>query len=145
MCWGDSAAVNSASELMRDGASAPQITCTPSTDSATGDRCSAVIASPTGLGWDSVSVGVWHSCGTTGGEVYCWGNPAWFNGSGKAHLHPQHDTYNAPRLAQPDNARIATAGYWHTCWTYGTETAPKVICTGDNSLKQARWKKKTLR
>ncbi|WP_420622354.1 hypothetical protein [Candidatus Poriferisodalis sp.] len=113
-------------------------------DAGADERCTGMIASPGGQRWDSVSAGVWHTCGTTGGEVFCWGNRAWFNDSGKAHHHPQHDPYNAPRSAQPDNARYSSAGYWHTCWTYGTETAPKVICTGDNGLDQARWKKKTL-
>ncbi|WP_420445789.1 fibronectin type III domain-containing protein [Candidatus Poriferisodalis sp.] len=146
VCWGDPAPLRGAGDL----GTAPQIDC--DTDSASSDdgsaqRCRAVIFSPTGRGWDSVSVGVWHSCGTTGGEMFCWGNRTWFDDSGKAHHHPQHDplwAYNAPRSAQPDNARHASAGYWHTCWTYGTETAPKVICTGDNGLRQARWKKKSL-
>ena len=105
----------------------------------------AVPAAGVGLHYRSVSAGGAHVCATrSDGELVCWGNRAWFDDSGKAHHHPQRDTYNAPRLAQPDNARFASAGYWHTCWTYGTETAPKVICTGDNSLKQARWKKKSL-
>ncbi|WP_419551480.1 RCC1 domain-containing protein [Candidatus Poriferisodalis sp.] len=101
--------------------------------------------SDTMLSYVSMDAGVWHTCAVVDdGMLVCWGNRAWFNDSGKAHHHPQRDRYNAPRRAQPDNARSVSAGYWHTCWTYGTTTAPKVICTGDNSLKQARWKKKTL-
>ncbi len=149
VCWGERRSVESAQELVRDGAAAPRIVCTDATDADADDagadeRCTGVIASPGGQRWDSVSAGVWHTCGTTVGEVFCWGNRAWFDDSAKAHHHPQHDHYNAPSAAQPDNARHPSAGYWHTCWTYGAETAPKVICTGDNGLGQARWKKKTL-
>ena len=152
VCWGNRQTLRSAHELdVAPGATPTQITCVTDTGSQTrtagpesAEHCSATIAPPTGQRWDSVSAGVWHTCGTTGGEIHCWGNSVWFNNAGKAHHHPQHDPYNAPSRAQPDNARHPSAGYWHTCWVYDAEDAPRVICTGDNSLKQARWKKKTL-
>ncbi len=105
---------------------------------------------PTRDGWISVSAGQRHSCATAPSpgrlqsEIVCWGNKVFFDSISENYPKPRSGGKTAaedsPAMA---NARLPSAGAWHTCWVHGSRTDPnaeRVSCKGDQDFRQSQWK-----
>jgi len=92
-----------------------------------------------GHSWQSISPGMWHTCGvTTDGVGYCWGN----NNSGKLGTGDTHDAL-VPTVVKGNHTwRLISAGNrddslpWYSNHTCGVTTSDIAYCWGWNSAGQ---------
>ena len=106
-------------------------TVTATTGSASGTASVTVNAASGGLTFQSVSAGIFHSCGvTTAGEAYCWG----IHGVGQLGDGIDTRSYvNVPvAVVGGLTFQSVNAGY-HSC---GVTTAGEAYCWGDNDYGQ---------
>lgn len=77
--------------------------------------------------WSTVSLGSYHACGISGGELYCWGTEKFYvMGTGEKTLTPRHV---APPAGQTGWAEVS-AGTLHTCAI--TLPGRRLYCWGSN-------------
>ncbi|MEM6532247.1 MAG: hypothetical protein AAF654_06465 [Myxococcota bacterium] len=87
------------------------------------------VPSPTGDPWDSHCTGSLHTCGISGGRVYCWG----FNSDAQAGVPPSEDIPTPSPIDVEETLAFSsvTCGAFHTCALADDRRA---FCWGGNGF-----------